>query len=69
MQESDPSFWIALGFLALIHLIGIFDFLAVYGIIHFHSISHYVQQWSLQSAALPFAVGFIAGHLFFGRAV
>lgn len=67
MSSFDPSFWLAVLFFSLVHFIMVWDFLSVYSVIPYHSVSWYVQGWAAQSAILPLVVGVVIGHLFFGR--
>lgn len=53
-------------FLAVLHFIGLWDFLCFFGVIASHTVSWYVQSWCLRAPVLTFSAGFLCGHLFFG---
>lgn len=65
MRDGPIAFWLAVSFLLILSLYGVYDLIAVFSEGRIMTVSHFLQQWSSKWAIIPFGIGVLMGHLFF----
>lgn len=63
----DSGFWIALGLLAVLVIVGLYDTMALFSKNGYRPVSYWIKTWSAASPLLPLAAGVLIGHLWFGQ--
>lgn len=65
LGTHGAGFGLAISFLVLLGLIGVYEVYAIFCLPGDETVSYHLRQWSYAFLGLPLAIGFILGHLFF----